>query len=128
MKIDHVAIWTKDLERLREFYTKYFNIKSNSRYTNTNRGFESYFLEFDSGSRIELMSMPDLVSLKNSAQIIVGYAHIAISLGSKDEVNIMTNRLLEDGYTLVDGPRYTGDGYYESVFLDPDGNYIELVM
>jgi lactoylglutathione lyase len=128
MKIDHVAIWTNNLERLKEFYTKYFNVKSGSKYVNSNRGFESYFLQFDTGARIELMYLPSLLGSKKSDSSIVGYAHIAISVGSKENVDDITSRLQSDGYTLVNGPRYTGDGYYEGVVLDPDGNQLEITI
>lgn len=128
MKIDHVAIWTSDLELLREFYTKYFNVKSNAKYINLNRHFESYFLQFDSGARIELMYSPSLSDLERSNLLFVGYAHIAISVGAKENVDDIAFRMQSDGYTLVSGPRRTGDGYYEAVLLDPDGNQLEITI
>ena len=128
MKIEHIAIWTKDLERLKEFYAKYFNINSGPKYVNSKRGFESYFLQFDSGARIEIMCLPSLVGLEKSDLLFVGYAHIAISVGSKENVDDITSRMQSDGYVLVSGPRYTGDGYYESVLLDPDGNQLEITI
>ncbi len=128
MKIDHIAIWTKDLEGMREFYTRYFNAGCNEKYVNPKRSFESYFLSFDSGSRIELMYLPSLSEQGEPGQPIVGYAHIAVSVGARETVDEITLRMQSDGYTLVSGPRYTGDGYYESVFLDPDGNQLEITI
>jgi lactoylglutathione lyase len=128
MKIDHVAVWTNDLERLKEFYTKYFYVKSGSKYISSKRGFESYFLQFDSGARIELMYLPSLLDLEKPDSSIVGYAHIAISVGSKEKVDDITSQMHSDGHVLVGGPRYTGDGYYESVLLDPDGNQLEITI
>jgi lactoylglutathione lyase len=128
MKINHVAIWTNDLERLKEFYIKYFDVKSGSKYVSSKRGFESYFLQFDSGARIELMYLPSLLDLEKSDSSIVGYAHIAISVDSKEKVDDITSRVQSDGYVIVSGPRYTGDGYYESVLLDPDGNQLEITI
>jgi lactoylglutathione lyase len=128
MKIEHIAIWTNDLEPLKEFYAKYFNVKSGPKYVNLKRGFESYFLQFDSGARIEIMHLPSLLDLEKSDSSIVGYAHLAISVGSKENVDDITSRMQSDGYVLVSGPRYTGDGYYESVFLDPDGNQLEITI
>ena len=128
MKIEHIAIWTKDLERLKEFYAKYFNVKSGSKYVNPKRGFESYFLQFDSGARIELMYLPSLLGSEEFASPIIGYAHIAISVDSKENVDDITSQMQSDGCVLVNGPRYTGDGYYESVMLDPDGNQLEITI
>jgi lactoylglutathione lyase len=128
MKIDHIAIWTSDLERLKEFYIKYFNVKSGPKYVNSKRSFESYFLQFDSGARIEIMHLPSLPGLEKPDSLFVGYAHIAVSVDSKENVDDITSRMRSDGYVLVSGPRFTGDGYYESVFRDPDGNHLEITI
>lgn len=127
MQIEHVAIWTKDLERLKTFYETYFLAYSGNKYVNHSKQFESYFLEFASGARLELMSMPQVPETKNdAAKQFTGIIHIAFSTGSDDQVDLLTRRLDQDGYIVVDGPRRTGDGYYESVVLDPDGNRIEI--
>ncbi|MFZ6028438.1 MAG: VOC family protein [Chloroflexota bacterium] len=127
MHIEHCAIWTADLERLRAFYETYFRARSGPKYTNPAKHFESYFLAFESGARLELMCRPALAAL-SSSDAFCGYAHIAFSLGSKEAVHALTERLQQDGYTLLNGPRTTGDGYYESLFLDPDGNRLEITV
>ncbi|WP_088069258.1 VOC family protein [Gottfriedia luciferensis] len=126
MQIEHVAIWVNDLERMKEFYEKYFNCQSNSKYHNRIKKFESYFLTFKTGARLEIMRKVGVDQKNNSEQL--GWAHIAISLGSMDAVNQMTARLKEDGYHIVSNPRVTGDGYFESVIEDPEGNMIELTI
>jgi lactoylglutathione lyase len=129
MKLEHIAIWTGDLERLRQFYVEYFGATSNAKYINVKKQFESYFLSFQTGARLEIMYSPRVQSLHNNqSNQQSGYAHIAFSLDTKAQVDALTSRLQSDGYQLLDGPRYTGDGYYESSFLDPDGNRIELTI
>ena len=128
MKIEHIAIWVENLNVMRDFYIEYFNAKSNDLYHNSRKEFKSYFLTFDSGARIELMHKPQLQKLTNSDDAIVGYAHFAMSLGSAEIVDELTERLRDDGYIIVGEPRTTGDGYYESVIEDPEGNRIELTI
>jgi len=126
MKIQHIAIWTKDLEALKMFYETYFQALAGRKYINPNTHFESYFLNFSSGARIEIMQMPDiLASSKTVDAKYFGYAHIAISVGSKKQVNQSTDLLEKNGVLIVSKPRTTGDGNYESVVMDPDGNKIE---
>lgn len=126
MKIEHVALWVKDLEGMKTFYTTYFEGTANSKYHNIKKKFESYFISFKEGARLELMRKTGID--KPDSNDRVGWAHIAISLGSKEAVNQLTERLQKDGYLLVNGPRLTGDGYYESVIEDPEGNLIELTV
>ena len=129
MKIEHVAISTFELERLKAFYMKYFNAVTGEKYVNAKKGFQSYFLSFDSGSRLEIMEMPGIVPSINSAtQQSVGLIHLAISVGTQEQVDFLTERLRTEGYNVVGEPRRTGDGYYESVVLDPDGNRIEITI
>ncbi len=127
MHIEHIAVWTQQLEALKTFYETYFAARANQKYTNPKTHFESYFLTFDSGPRLELMQKPDIEDTQVSKQS-VGYAHLAFSVGSREEVDRLTGRLAEDGYQVVGGPRTTGDGYYESVVLDPDGNRVEITV
>ncbi|CAG0926807.1 lactoylglutathione lyase [Thermoflexales bacterium] len=129
MHIEHVAIWTHDLERLRSFYETYFAGQASAKYVNARKQFESYFLTFAAGARLELMQMPTVpLSQNDVAQQFTGYIHIAFSVGSREAVEALTDRLRTDGYPILDGPRTTGDGYYESSVLDPDRNRIEITI
>jgi lactoylglutathione lyase len=129
MKIEHIALWTKDLEKLKTFYERYFNAKSGNKYSNPQKQFESYFLSFESGSRLELMQMHSVPeSTNNIYKQFIGLIHFAVSTGSKERVDSLTNQLKRDGFEILDGPRTTGDGYYESVVLDPDGNRVEITV
>jgi lactoylglutathione lyase len=131
MRIEHVALWTADeesLERVCAFYEKYFGAHGGRRYESARRpGFVSYFLSFpgdEPGTRLELMTAPDLGAA--SAGERVGYAHVALSVGSRVEVEELVARLAADGVPIVSAPRATGDGYYEAVVRDPDGNLVEI--
>lgn len=129
MRIDHIAIWTNDLESLKAFYEKYFGFKSGKKYFNAIKKFESYFLSFDSGCRLELMQIPGITPMTNSIyKQFVGITHMAIGVGSKDKVDSLTEQLRKDGFEIVGEPRTTGDGYYESVILDPEKNRIEITV
>jgi len=127
MRIEHVALWTEDIDRLTAFYVKYFNAYAGSRYRNSSKGFESTFLNFSNGARLEVMrtTSQSPVSLPPGAQRM-GLTHLAIAVGSEQAVDQLTHRIQSDGFEVLDGPRRTGDGYYESVVLDPDGNRIEI--
>lgn len=127
MYIEHIAIWTHDLERLKAFYETYFEGKANDKYVNAKKQFESYFLAFASGARLELMQMPAISQSHDEGQPL-GYAHLAFSVGSETDVDTLTTQLHKDGYQIISDPRRTGDGYYESCVLDPDGNRIEIVV
>ncbi len=124
MKIEHVALWVDDLERLKDFYCDYFKGSASNQYVNKAKGFTSYFIAFNKGARLELMKQDDIT--QSSAQSYLGWAHLAFSLGSKEAVVTKSEQLVNDGYKKISGPRITGDGYYESVFEDPEGNLIEI--
>ncbi len=126
MRIEHVAIWTQDIERLRGFYQTYFGARAGAKYVSQSRPFKSYFLSFESGARLEIMQTPSVADGANISGPLRGYAHLAISVGSEDEVDRLTSRLADAGCKVLSNPGRTGDGYYESVVADPDGNPIEI--
>ena len=125
MKLEHVALWVKDLEGAKDFFIKYFGAVPNEGYHNEKTGFRSYFLSFDDGARIEIMSSPLLEEREKSAYRS-GYAHVAISLGSKEAVDELSERFKADGFEILSGPRTTGDGYYESAIIGFEGNVVEI--
>lgn len=127
MRIEHTAMYVTDLERAKEFFVTYFGARSNDIYHNTRTGFQSYFLSFEDGARLEIMSKPDAVKLEKPLAR-TGFAHIAFSVGSKEQVDALTGSLKADGYEVTSGPRTTGDGYYESCILDMEGNQIEITV
>lgn len=127
MKINHVAIYVNDIENAKDFFIKYFNAKSNELYNNKSTNFKSYFLSFEDNTKLELMNKADLQNSGNNADRL-GYAHIAFSVGSKENVNKLTHRLKNDGYSVLSDPRTTGDGYYESCILAIEDNIIEITI
>jgi lactoylglutathione lyase len=128
MTLEHVAIWTNDLERLKSFYQKYFGGRPNDKYTNKQKGFQSYFLTFESGARLELMSMASIPENKNDTIKAQhqGIIHLAFGVETMEEVDQKAKELQKDGYPILNGPRKTGDGYYEFETLDPDHNRLEV--
>lgn len=127
MKIEHVAMYVNDLENAKAFFEKYLDGKSNDGYHNVNTEFRSYFITFEDGARLEIMNKPEMVDADKPLNR-TGYAHIAFSVGSKECVDELTNRLREDGFDVVSGPRTTGDGYYESCIVAIEGNQIEITV
>jgi len=128
MKIDHIAIWTKNLEMLKDYYVKYFDGNPNTRYVNPDKQFESYFLSFSSGSRLELMTMPGIPDNLNDTidKQYTGLIHISFGVDNMNTVRKKAEELSNDGYRILNGPRKTGDGYFEFETLDPDNNRIEV--
>ena len=127
MKIEHIALYVKDLSAAKDFFIKYFGAVPNEGYYNEKTGFRSYFLRFDDGARIEIMNSP-LLEENEKSPFKIGYAHIAISLGSKEAVDELTARLKADGFEILSGPRTTGDGYYESSVIAFEENAIEITI
>ena len=127
-RLDHTALYTAQLEVIRQFYCHYFYATSNEKYVNPRKGFTSYFLSFKGEARLEIMQKDGVEANKamNGTEYL-GLTHLALSLGSESDVNRLTEQLRADGYQIVGEPRWTGDGYYESVILDPDGNRVEIV-
>jgi lactoylglutathione lyase len=128
MTLEHVAIWTDRLELLKDFYTRYFDGVANEKYTNSAKGFESYFLRFHSGARLEIMSMPGIPDNANDRvnRQHKGIIHLAFGVDSVQQVDEKANQLSAAGFTILSGPRKTGDGYYEFETLDPDNNRLEV--
>ncbi len=128
MILEHVAIWTDHLERLKEYYIKYFQAVSNNKYINPNKNFESYFLSFESGARLEIMSMPGIpVNMNDSIKAQhKGIIHLAFEVARMEEVDAKAKELQQGGFPILSGPRRTGDGYYEFETLDPDNNRLEV--
>lgn len=127
MKIEHVAMYVNDLEKSKEFFTKYFNGKANDGYHNPNTGFRSYFLTFEDGCRLEIMNKLAMEDPQKTPTR-TGFIHIAFQAGTKEKVDSLTIRLKQDGYEVISGPRMTGDGYYESCIIDLEGNQIEITI
>jgi lactoylglutathione lyase len=127
MVIEHIALFVNDLEKARDFFVKYLNGTSDEGYYNPKEEFRSHFITFDDGARLEIMNKP---SMEDSAKIVnrTGYIHIAFSVGSAEEVDRLTRVFREDGYEVINGPRTTGDGYYESCIIGVEGNQIEITV
>ena len=125
MYIEHIAMYVNDLEATRDFFIKYFNAISNEGYHNKTTDFRSFFLSFQNGSRLEIMTRPKMEDVEKTLAR-TGYVHIAFSLGSKEAVDELTEKLQKDGYIVISGPRTTGDGYYESCIIGIEGNQIEI--
>jgi lactoylglutathione lyase len=128
-RIEHIAFWVDDLDAICAFYEDAFGARVGPRYANPSKGFESRFLSFESGARVEVMTTTRLSPMRHPAGVErMGLTHLAFSLGSESAVRELTERLKTKGVIVLDGPRRTGDGYYESVILDPEGNRIELTV
>ena len=132
MILQHIALWTRQLEEMKDFYQKYFGGKPNEKYESDkefNAHFSSYFLEFDGGAQLEIMKMDTIADGINAGgHESIGLTHIAFSVDDPKQVDELVEKLKIKGYTIAGGPRRTGDDYYEAVVLDPDGNRVEIVV
>jgi len=126
IKIEHIALWAQNIDRICKFYQKYFGAKIGELYINSKRGFYSRFIEFEKGSRLEVMNQGDLKHSTDNSHF--GYAHISISVGSRESVDNITKQMELDRMIIQSYPRITGDGYYESTVLDPEGNIVEITI
>lgn len=127
MHIEHVAMYVNDLEAARDFFVRYLGGRSNEGYHNTTTDFRSYFISFNEGARLEIMTRPQMPDTAKDLNR-TGYAHIAFSVGSKETVDALTATLKAAGYEVVSGPRTTGDGYYESCVVAVEGNQVEITI
>lgn len=127
MRIEHIAMYVNDLDKAKDFFIKYFGASANDGYHNKNTDFRSYFLTFDGGARLEIMNCPNMCDEEKGIRR-TGLVHIAFSVGSREKVDKLTERLKNDGYTVISGPRVTGDGYYESCVLGIEDNQIEITV
>ena len=127
MRIEHIAMYVNDLESARDFFVTYFGGQSDNGYHNKDTDLRSYFVSFKDGTRIEIMNKPDMADMGKLLNR-TGYAHMAFSVGSKEQVDKLTARLKADGFEVVSGPRTTGDGYYESCIVGIEGNQIEIAV
>lgn len=127
MKIEHIAMYVNDLERAKAFFTHYFHATAGEKYQNPKTGFQSYFLSFQGECRLEIMGSSEMENMEKPLAR-TGYAHIALSVGTKETVDTLTEQLKKDGYRIISKPRTTGDGYYESCLLDLEDNQIEITV
>ncbi len=127
MRIGHVAMYVKDLEGMKHFFERFFDARANGGHENPKSGLKTYFLSFDDGMRLELMNLPQM-NVQKKSLAMMGYIHLSFSTGSREKVDILTERLYEAGYEVLSGPRITGDGYYESLILGPEDNQIEITV
>lgn len=128
MTLEHAAVWTNDLEKLKDYYCLYFGGIANKKYTNTQKKFSSYFLTFSGGARLEIMSMEGIPANENDTvkSQHLGFIHLAFGVATMEEVDAKARELKAAGFPILSGPRKTGDGYYEFETLDPDNNRLEV--
>ncbi len=101
MRIEHIALYVNDLEAAREFYCRYFGGQSGERYHNPKTGFQSYFLRFAGGARLELMTAPEMEDAPK-AERGTGYSHLAFSVGSRQAVDEWTEQLAKQFFRSIE--------------------------
>jgi lactoylglutathione lyase len=124
IRIEHIGLWVRDLDTVAAFYTRYFDARVGALYQNPRKGFASRFLEFGAGARLEIMTRTD-VGTRSDTELL-GLAHVAIAVGPDSAVDALAGRFRAAGVPIDSGPRRTGDGYYECVVRDPEGNRVEI--
>ncbi len=127
MKVEHIALYVRDLEEAREFFTRFFGAEAGGEYHNPRTGLKTCFLSFGDGARIEIMNRPEMED-EEKGLMRTGYIHLAFSAGSREAVDRLTEELAGAGYEVLSGPRVTGDGYYESCVLGFEDNQIEITV
>jgi lactoylglutathione lyase len=128
MRISHIALWVNDLEKMKNYYCRFFKGTAGKNYQNSVKNFESCFIRFDSGISLELMRKTDQILSSQNYGTTTGYHHLAFSVESRENVDQLTSLLSTEGYEVKSSPRETGDGFYESVVSDPEGNCIEITV
>jgi lactoylglutathione lyase len=128
MILEHTAIWCSDLETMKDFYVQFLDGISNEKYVNEAKRYESYFISFGAGARLELMSKPNLPDNLNDTLTTQhkGIIHLAFETATRQEVAEKALLFAANGFRILDGPRVTGDGYFEFVTHDPENNRIEI--
>jgi lactoylglutathione lyase len=128
MIIEHIPIWTEDIDKIKAYYEKYFGAKRSNLYVNETTGFKRYFLHFSSGARLELMFGPNVpTNLNDTVRQHPGLIHFAFEVNAADEVERKARELKDNGFAISRGPTITGDGYYELETLDPDADRLEVM-
>ena len=120
-------MYVNNLERAKDFFVQYLGGVAGEGYHNKTTGLRSYFLSFDGGARLELMTRPGLLDPAKPLNR-TGLIHVAFSVGTKEAVDELTARFKADGFDVISGPRTTGDGYYESCVLAIEDNQIEITV
>ena len=123
-RIEHIGVWVRDIDAVAAFYARHFGARIGQRYENPRKGFASRFLDFGGGARLELMTRVDVTERAPGERL--GLAHVAIALDDEATVDALALELRTAGVPIDDGPRRTGDGYYECVARDPEGNRVEI--
>ena len=110
MTLEHVAIWTTSLETLKVYYQTYFGGIANEKYRNDKKRFESYFLSFASGARLEIMQMPSIPASQNDTvqKQHLGIIHLAFGVDTMQEVDAKAQQLGAAGFPILSGPRKNG--------------------
>lgn len=124
MKLQHIAFWTNDIGRAIRFYQQHFQGKV--LFSHTDGDFSCTFISICNSVRLELMHKPGLPEEQLGDR--VGYSHLSLDVGSRTEVNRLTDYFLTQGVPLEKCKVQYDDGYYESSVFDPDGNIIELAF
>lgn len=126
--LEHVALVTNDMERLRDFYVRHFGGTA-EHWGSENSAHRLCFISFGEGTtRLELESGTPAGVIEGDREKVVGIAHLAFQVDSKEELHEKTRELAEAGHPQRTPPTAYGTEFYESSFWDPDGNIVELTV
>ena len=126
MRIATISMNVTDLNKVKDFYAKYFGAKVDDKYENFRTGYTYCFLSFDNGARLLLVSGSNIVDRKREDNV-AGFSRISIAVDGADKVQELATQIARDGFQIVSGFRMNGYGEYESRVLDPEGNEVEIV-